>query len=258
VSRRFPFIATEELKIVTIDDFTLLGWTEPHPTKRNGNCICAAGYSRQLDSFLRIYPVPYPFHADIRRWDVLCFPVIRNPKDNRTESWKIGYLDRDRDALARLITKVGRTTPGRERHWLESHCSDSIEQLNSEKRSLGFIRASELTPGFRQRMIDPQMTTDSLFWEDNAKLQQNSWIPELQFKNVDGTFNTIQLLEWGCAEFLRKNPFSHEKLWQALLIGRPDYRHFLFIGNNNRHRTTWLGIALLWEPVTRYAQSELF
>jgi hypothetical protein len=243
---------------MTIDDFTLLGWTEPHPTKRSGNCICAAGYSRKLNQFLRIYPIPFPFYIDIRRWDLLSFPVERNPKDHRTESWKIAYLDRDRNALSRLIKRVGRTNAGCEHCWLQSHRSASIEELNAEKRSLGFVGVSELTPSFRQRLIDPRMATDSLFWEDNVSLEQGSWIPELEFKNVDGTKNKIQLLEWGCSEYLRKNSFNQEKLWKALMISRPEYRHFLFVGNNNKHRTTWLGIALLWTRINQYAQADLF
>src|ERR1700758_2676663 len=104
-----------------IDDFILLGWTAPHPTLRNGDCICAAGYSRRLNQFVRIYPVPFPFKADIHRWDQLSIPVIRNSKDNRPESWKVEYLDRDRDALSKLFKKNGKTTAAAEQGWLQSH-----------------------------------------------------------------------------------------------------------------------------------------
>jgi len=241
-----------------IEDFTLLGWTEPHPTKNSGNCICAAGYSRKLAQFLRIYPIPFPFYCDIHRWDLLSFPVVRNPKDNRIESWKIAYLDRDRNALSALIRKVGRTNPDRERYWLESHLSDSIEHLNSDKRSLGFLHAFGIAPSFRQRQLkDHLIGTDSLFWEDNVKLEQNGCIPELEFKNLDGTANKIQLLEWGCSEYLRKHPYDQEKLWANLMIGRTEYEHFLFVGNNNRHRTTWLGIALLYVKKLHHVQLSL-
>jgi hypothetical protein len=238
-----------------IDDFILLGWTAPHPTLRNGDCICAAGYSHKLNDFVRIYPVPFPFRSDIHRWDQLSIPLIRNPKDSRTESWKIKYLDRDRNALAALITKCGRTKFATERAWLDSHLSDSIDQLNSEKRSLGFLRARNIRVGFRQRSLETEvLTTDSLFKDDNFKLEQNSIIPELEFQNIDATWSRLQLLEWGCAEFLRKHPYDQEKLWQNLMIGRDDYEHFLFVGNHNRYRTAWLGIALLSAKRSRFDQ----
>jgi hypothetical protein len=243
---------------MTVNDFILLGWTAPHPTLRNGDCICAAGYSRKLNDFVRIYPVPFPFRSDIHRWDQLAMPLMRNHRDSRNESWKIKYLDRDRNALASLITKCGRTNFEAERAWLDSHLSDSIDQLNSEKRSLGFLRARNIRVGFRQRTLETEvLTTDSLFKDDNFKLEQSSLIPELEFQNLDGTWNRLQLLEWGCFEYLRKHPLNQEGLWRALMIGQDDYEHFLFVGNHNRYRTTWLGIALLHAKRSRYAQLSL-
>jgi hypothetical protein len=87
-------------------------------------------------------------------------------------------------------------------------------------------------------------------------LEQSKFIPELEFRNVDGSTNHLKLLEWGCCEYLRKNPYDQEKLWKSLMIGRPEYDHFLFVGNHNRHRTTWLVIAVLW--VKKTAQLNLF
>jgi hypothetical protein len=242
---------------MVVEDFVLLGWTAPHPTLRNGDCICAAGYSREQNRFLRVYPVPFPFRSDIHRWDQLRIPLTRNPKDSRDESWRINYGERERSALAALITKCGRTKFEIERIWLDSRLSDSIDQLNAEKRSLGFLRARNIRMAFRQRDLETNVLTDSLFKEDNFKLQQSEFIPELEFQNIDGTWNRLQLLEWGCCEYLRKHPYDQEKLWQSLMIGRDDYEHFLFVGNHNRYRTTWLGIALLWSKRSRYDQLSL-
>lgn len=90
----------------------------------------------------------------------------------------------------------------------------------------------------------------------DIKLEQNGVVPTIKVRNIDGTENTLQLLEWGCSEFLRKNPFNHERLWKALNIGNPAYEHLILVGNNNQHRTAWLAIALL--SYRREMQGELF
>lgn len=241
-----------------IRDFTLLGWTAPHPTKRNGNCICAAGYSRELNQFLRVYPLPFPFRQDIHRWDELAIPLARNPLDSRQESWKVDYEDRNRDELAALISRTGTVTKHREKDWLFKRLSSSITELNENRRSLGLLKPISIQSAFRPRKISAESITDTLSEDDEIKLEQNPIIPTIEIKNPDGSENILQLLEWGCSEFLRKNPFNHEGLWNALNLNNPEYEHVLFVGNNNRHRTTWLAIALLSYKREYNQQLELF
>jgi hypothetical protein len=227
-----------------IRDFTLLGWTAPHPTKRNGDCICAAGYSKEMNQFLRVYPLPFPFRTDIHRWDEIEVPLARNTMDSRHESWKVDYRDRNRDELIALIKRTGKVTKDAEKGWLFKHLSASINQLNSEQRSLGLLKPASVKLAFEQRVIKMAMVTDTLF-EVNSELKQNPLIPRIEIVNTDGSTNDLQLLEWGCSEFLRKNPFNYGDLGKALLLNREDYEHLLFVGNNNMHRTTWLAIAML-------------
>ncbi len=41
-----------------IDDFVMLGRTEPQQTRNSGVTVCSAGYSPSLGQFIRVYPKP--------------------------------------------------------------------------------------------------------------------------------------------------------------------------------------------------------
>jgi hypothetical protein len=73
-----------------------------------------------------------------------------------------------------------------------------------KKRSLGILRPLLIKPLFRRReIIRNGSITDSLFPDEGFALHENPQIPVIEVTNLDGTVNTLQLLEWGCSEFGR-------------------------------------------------------
>lgn len=67
--------------------------------------------------------------------------------------------------------------------------------------------------------------------------------PYLRFHDAAGKHD-LQLREWGCYEFLRKEPEAG-RLWDALRLTRPSREFFLVVGNMCNQRTAWLVIAVL-------------
>jgi hypothetical protein len=68
-----------------IEDFIMLGRTEPTQSKKHGIVVCSAGYSRELQQFVRIYPLPMRANP-IRAWSQCTIPLRRPTDDNRKES----------------------------------------------------------------------------------------------------------------------------------------------------------------------------
>lgn len=227
---------------MVIDDFVMLGRTVPEPSKRHGTVVCSAGYSKELGSFMRIYPLS-PFER-IPRWSICRIALRRNPTDQRQESWRI-----QENAQPEIIGKADKDS---EIAYLLSKQSPSIQSLNERRASLGIIQPSGQM-GYRfDRLQHGEEYQVGLFPEIQSTETRR---PRLTF-NDQGGKHDLQLRDWGCAEFIRKNSAdSHYKLWDALKVGNPLYEHVLFVGNHAQHRTSWLVISLLSRKVS--AQTNL-
>ena len=66
--------------------------------------------------------------------------------------------------------------------------------------------------------------------------------PYLEFRDEAGP-HRIQAREWGCYQYLRKNPTTPDQLWNAMHLDTPDSDTYLVIGNMNNHRNVWLVIS---------------
>jgi hypothetical protein len=76
-----------------------------------------------------------------------------------------------------------------------------------------------------------------VFGEEAAQL-----MPYVQFEDEDGPHN-IQLREWGCYEWLRKEPERANQLWSNLKFDDPGHDHYFVVGNMNNRRNVWLVIS---------------
>lgn len=220
-----------------IDDFIMLGRTVPEPSKRHGVVVCSAGYSKELKSFMRIYPLS-PFEK-IKRWSVCRIELKRNPQDSRHESWRI-----KEDTCP---TIVGHANKDDEINYLLTQQSPSVQSLNENRHSLGIIKPNgSLTPRFDRLQCGEEYQVN-LFPEINSTENRR---PRLSFYDQGGKHD-LQLRDWGCAEFLRKqSDEDHHKLWSALKLNNPSYEHILFVGNHAQHRNSWLVISLLYRKVS--------
>ena len=235
-----------------LDDFTMLGRTEPTESRTYGACVCSAGYSRELRQFIRIYPLPFP--SSIPKWSRCTLPVRRPRGDSRVESWRI---DTDGDTAfqaERAVNVFGKADKDAEFEWLKSMASPSIADLNARRASLGIIAPSSMTWAFERRdNVDP---ADQLTLFDRVEhagtTHQSDLVPKVRFRDEHGP-HRLSLKEWGCHEWLRKQRFNAEQLWSNLRFDDPSYEHLLFVGNQNNHRTSWLIIS----TVSRRKTSQL-
>jgi hypothetical protein len=214
-----------------VEDFVMLGRTAPVDSKKYGKSVCSAGYSKELGQFIRVYPLPP--NSKIKKWSLCKIPLTRSGHDNRHESWRLNNNGTIDESVVEVIGSVNKQT--------EFDClgkySTTIGTLNDQRKSLGIIRLDDYVCHYDKLSQDEERQQD-IFWA-NLNIP-NQFRPRIRFDNHD-----LQLLDWGCREYLRKNPNEPERLWDALLLKRRDYEHLAFVGNMNAHRTSWQIISLI-------------
>jgi len=227
-----------------IDDFIMLGRTEPTESKKYGACVCSAGYSHELRQFVRIYPLPFP--SGIRKWSRCTIPVRRPRDDSRDESWHINVDSDTAVGAERAVTIVGTADKESEFDWLKAVAATSIADLNKRRASLAILAPTALRWSFdRRRDVDPadQLTLfDRIAYE--GALHRSDLVPKVSFDDAAGR-HTLSLKDWGCAEWLRKQRDNCHQLWSNLKFDDPGYEHLLFVGNQNNHRNSWLVISTI-------------
>lgn len=237
-----------------VDDFVMLGRTEPTESRKNGVAICSAGYSRELRSLIRIYPLPWP--NSIGAWSRCRVPLRRPRQDSRDESWRIDFGDTARDAEA-AVKILGSVNKDDEFEFLAGMAAHSIARLNEQRRSLGIIRPLAMRGDFERRdCVDPeeQLTLFERIVADGPT-HKSDLVPKIGFSDPDGS-HRLSLRDWGCSEFLRKNRHNAEGLWGALNLMRTDYEHLLLVGNQANARNAWLVIRIISRR--RSVQQNLF
>lgn len=226
-----------------VEDFVMLGRTEPTESKKNGIAICSAGYSRELNRLIRIYPLPWP--NSIGSWLKCRIPLRRPRQDSREESWRINCGDTAMEAAAG-IEVVGNVKKDEEYDFLAKITAPSIASLNNERKSLGIIKPSVMRGIFKRREdVDPEEQL-TLFERVVAEgpTHKSDLIPQLEFDDEHGA-HRLSLREWGCSEFLRKNRPNADGLWAALNLTKPNYEHLLLVGNQANARNAWLVIRVI-------------
>jgi hypothetical protein len=233
---------------MTCDDFICLGRTVPEESKKYGHKVCMAGFSAEMRALLRVYPLPVV--NPVRAGQIHRMELDRNPCDSRMESWRL----RDRShipetsgrwAVADIVS-----------HLRRYHMAGSIRELNDARRSLGVIEAHNVLPEFDRRSTarDPEQlelfeTCDATFGANAIHL-----MPYLQFDDADGP-HRLQVREWGCYEWIRKNPATASQVWDNLQIAKGG-SSLIVIGNMANARNSWLIIKTY--PVEAARQALLF
>lgn len=224
-----------------IDDFVMLGRTVPEQSKKHGLVSCSAGYSREMQGFMRIYPVPA--RLDVPRWSVCKIHLERPSTDNRKESFRI------KDGTK--IEIIGKRKKDDEYDYLESLRSPSIAVLNQDRESLAIIRPENLTYRFDGAKPGEEYQM-SLPWMERERPETPK--PRVQFFDDSGKHD-LQLRDLGSSIFLKK--YRLDQLWSALKLDDPGYEHLFFCGNHNQHRNNWLVISVVSRKINTNANLEL-
>lgn len=228
-----------------LEDFTMLGTTVPEPTSDGRVFVCSAGISPEAGGLIRIYPLA---RKNIpHRWSTYRVPLERNPKDSRPESFR---LQGDRSCTGHPIInntfkKVGELKPTQRAATLNPYLVGSIKEANARKLSLAIIQPSFGTLDYEHNPESPDSPMLTLFDpvpRPEAGAKRFPYIPRLHFTDEIGLHHHLMVRDWGCFEWMRKNPDRYRELDRALHLSE---HSSLLIGNFNRHRTSWLIISVI-------------
>lgn len=242
----------------------VIGRAAPDEIKDGRKTLCVGAWSND-DGFIRIYPTT--LLSNLKRWNEVDVPVERNPQDSREESWKIqGSKDEwenlhkklkwnrklDRDEQLQLLDVIPKT--------------NCVEDLNQSKKSLGLIIPSEILDWelVKRKDYDPSVQTslDEFFREDleiRGKVMKiltkrnYKYVPMIKWKcggpcKLKQGFHYMQILDWEVYEWLRKHLNSKSemmKVFDNLRLRDPEYNKWFFVGNQNRHRKSFMIISAL-------------
>lgn len=229
-----------------LDDFIMLGTTVPEPCSDGRVFVCSAGYSPELRSLVRVYPLAR--RGAPNRWKTYRVPLERNPRDSRSESWSV-RADRSPQAhhdINAAFVETGRVKPRDIAADLERHTLvDSIGEANARRLSLAIVRPTSFKPlTFDYNPDSPDAPQLALFElgeqrKITAGAKRFPYNPRLEFTDGSGT-HRWQVREWGGYEYMRKNPCQHRKLDFHINEGTS-----LLVGNMNHQRNAWLIVAVL-------------
>jgi hypothetical protein len=218
-----------------IDDFICLGRTVPEESKKYGAKVCMAGVSLELGSLMRVYPLPVQNPIRVRHECIL--ELQRNHQDSRKESWK---LKNRGESIATVSDKPIVETEGM-RAILEPFRASSIRELNQKRWSLGVLELKELRGYFRERTATPHPDQGMLFEiaDECFGADAIDLAPCIEFWDEEGLHHDLQIREWGCYEWLRKERPKASQLWANLgfMAGK---RVWAVVGNQANRRTSWL------------------
>ena len=231
------------------DDLVVLGNAVPDVISDERITVCTAAYCKDL-GLVRIYPVP-PV-SPMKRWNIVRIPLERNPKDTRSESWKIQGSKSEWDQISRKIELRGSVEEAKKLPLLEDLSSrfgvGCVEQLNDKLVSLGLVKP---------KIISYQLETREDF-ENSTQLSLDSKEPFLTIKNyplrpminyrcqnckTKGP-HSQQVLEWGIYEWLRRHPTETKKVWENLRMKESGYYRSFLVGNLALFRTSFVIISM--------------
>jgi hypothetical protein len=232
-----------------IDDLVVLGRAVPEPIKNGRVTVCLGGYSRRL-GFTRIYPTRPT--TPIHRWDVISVPAERDPRDSRTESWKIqGSKNEwhDLDSKVKVVDTLDRSS---RLNLIGNLTDDCVNKINEEQRSLGIVKPTIKKSYFcEEKNFDPLLQITLFGTPLAATKKQYHQYPKVKYRcqkceAKNGHDQTV--LDWGFYEWMRKNPDNIEQVWKNAFFDSDKRQIFFFVGNMRDRRTAFLIISTLPLP----------
>jgi hypothetical protein len=233
-----------------IDDLIILGRACPEPIKDGRITVCLGGYSQAL-GFVRIYPT----RTDMawKQWDIVRVEVEKDDRDTREESWKIAGSRTEWDNLSGKIEIVDNFPRGKWRDLIANLVDNCVQDINEAHRSLGIVKPNIVRRYFADNPLYGQMFQGVLpgFGEPTKVKHDFPVEPRVVYRcSVCKTQNPHdqQVLEWGFYEWIRKNPDNINQVWKNALIDSPKHDIYFFVGNQFKHRTSFVVISILRVP----------
>lgn len=126
---------------------------------------------------------------------------------------------------------------------------ECVDDLNTQKRSLGFVKPTILGWGFEKREdYDPTKQLTLGQTEPFLTIHNYEYQPRVQYRCSGCKIkkpHDQQIIEWGAYERMRKDPSKKEQIWEALGFGMKDWeiKGFL-VGNQFLFRNAFMVISV--------------
>ena len=229
-----------------IDDLVILGRAVPEQLKNGRITVCAAGYSRRL-GFIRIFPTKTVM--PLNRWNIVKVPVERDPRDTRSESWKIQGSKGEWDRLGEKVQVVGRLKPKERFNLIANLTDDCVKDINEAKRSLGIVKPTiEKCYFCPEKEFDPTLQATLFGTPLPSTKKQYREFPKIHYICLGckaKKYHDQTVLEWGFYEWMRKHPERPEQVWENAQLFSPKHEFFFFVGNMRDRQTAFLIISIL-------------
>jgi len=244
-----------------IDDVIILGRGVPEQISEGRITVCVAGYSLTR-GFIRLYPTR--IDSPLKVWSIVSVDVQRNPRDNRPESWKFPDSKTGWQSINQHIRVIGEYPKHGRLGLLDSIKSRCVADINDARNSLGVVM-----PAIKRRYLAPnRMHTEAyqpLFeiMEHAGAATKRDYVAEPRLCYLCGDTcrskngHDMQLLDWGCYQWMKSHPGNEQQIWANMGIGSPEWTHYLLVGNQTNQRTSYLVINVLRQKATVF-QGGLF
>ncbi|MCX6800621.1 MAG: hypothetical protein NTZ73_00330 [Candidatus Diapherotrites archaeon] len=236
--------------MIELKDLVMLGQGAPNSLSggRISRCVCA--YSKE-HGLVRLYPIPKKL---LRQWDVFDATVELNTQDHRENTWKIYRSKEDWQRIEKWIRKKSEYPKEERSKLIQSLAKDNLGDLIKARKSFGVIEP---------KIIDFELVTQNsatsiqtkLFDPDYYIINQN----EFKFKpyvvyectakcSCKNPQHKQQIVEWGCYEWMRKNPDSKEhckKVFDNLRLTDKEWKTYFLVGNIHKSPKTYIIVGVL-------------
>ncbi len=233
----------------------VIGQGAPNQLKDKRISKCIVLCELETKKLHRIYPVPMGW---LRQWDVCEVCVEKNPTDHRKNTWKIFRSKDDWKKLKEWIKVKDKKYSEKERKELikSLSCGVVLSDLIKNGESFGIIRPKIMKFELEQR--NPSTTKQMTLINDLRDLDEGFCIinqKDYKFKpyityecegncQCKNKTHRQQTIEWGCYEWMRKNPNDATKLAENLRLFDNEYDKYLLVGNIHKAPQTYIIINI--------------
>lgn len=236
-----------------IDNIIILGRGVPEQISDGRITVCVAGWC-ESHGFIRLYPSR--IDSPLRVWNVVSVEVERNPKDSRRESWKFPDSRSGWENINQHIDVTGCFPREHRMGLLDSVKSPCVMDINDRRDSLGIIKPTIKRTKLAINQLHMQAYQPLFENMEHASIPtKRDHVVEPRICYLCGEScrakqaHDMQLLDWGCYQWIKKNPGDAQQIWRNMGIGLPEWVHYFLVGNQANQRTSYMIINVLRQKV---------
>jgi len=241
--------------MVLLNNLIVIGQGAPNQLKDGRQSICVCAYSLDSKHLIRIYPVPIGW---LRKWDVFSVDAESSSTDHRENTYKIKNSQTEWKHLSKYIKKQDKQYPAEKREELVNSIGFSVlSYLIDNNKSFGIIKPK--IKAFDLVKKNEHTTAQTTLFNNVEDLDEPFTIinqSDYKFKpyltyECDGDckcknkVHKQSISEWGCYEFMRKNPTKEQQLKDNLRLFDDEWNKYILVGNIHKAPQTYIIIDIL-------------